>query len=58
MHAATCYALIERRRRRALFLTTTARQVKSGELLREAGRAAAALGGLAAWTGVLLLLAA
>jgi hypothetical protein len=57
MHAATCYGFIAHRRRRAFFLTSRTQHVRSAALPRELARAAAALGGLAAWASVLLLLA-
>jgi hypothetical protein len=51
------YPLLYRRRPRAFFLARSAHQMKSLSWLRELGRAAMALGGLAAWGGVLLLVA-
>ncbi len=57
IHAATCRSIAVRRRRRAFFLRRTTQHVRSLDLLREAARAAVALGGLAGWTGVLLVLA-
>lgn len=43
-------------RPRRFFFARTAQHVRSSGVLREVARAAAALGGLAAWTSVLLLL--
>jgi hypothetical protein len=57
MHAATCYGLIQQRRRRAFFLTRTAQHVRSAAWPREAARAAAALTCITAWGAVMLLLA-
>jgi hypothetical protein len=58
IHAATYHPLLQHRRTRAFFLTRTTRQVKSSEIARELGRAAAALGALAAWCVLAVLLAA
>lgn len=57
IHAITCHSIAVRRRRRAPFLRRTAQHVRSFDLLREGARAAVALGGLAGWAGVLLVLA-
>ena len=57
MHAITCYGLITRRRRRALFLTTSTQQVRSSNVLREVARGVAAVGAVVAWGGLLLLVA-
>jgi len=56
IHAATYHPLLHHRRTRAFFLTHTTRQVRSSELLRELGRAMAALGALAAWGALAALL--
>jgi hypothetical protein len=45
-----------RRRARALFLPRTTQQVERPSVAREIARAALALGGLAAWSGLVLLL--
>jgi hypothetical protein len=58
MHATTYHPLLHHRRTRAFFLTRATRQVKSGELVRELCRAAAALGALAAWSALAALLVA
>jgi len=57
IHAATCPSIALRRGRRALFSRSSAQHVRSFDLLREGTRAAVALGGLAGWAGVLLVLA-
>lgn len=50
--------LVARRRSRALFLARTTQHVDSGtSLLREILRAAAALGAVAAWGALIVLLA-
>ncbi|HEY3065464.1 MAG TPA: hypothetical protein VGL09_06705 [Methylomirabilota bacterium] len=55
---ALTYPLLYRRRPRAFFLIRKAHQVKSMRaVLGEIGRALVALGGLAAWGGLLLVFA-
>jgi hypothetical protein len=58
MHGATYHPLLQHRKTRALFLTRITRQVRSPELVRELGRAAAAAGALAGWSLLAVLLAA
>ena len=55
-HAVT-YTLRHRRSSRAFFLARSTQHVRSLTLARELARALVALGGLAAWAGVCLLLA-
>jgi hypothetical protein len=57
MHAITCYGLITRRRRRALFLTSSTQQVRSAPVLRELARGVAAVGAVIVWGALLLLVA-
>jgi len=45
-------------RRRALFLIANTQQVKTPCVMKEVGRAVLALGGVAAWAAVALLIAA
>ena len=58
IHTAAYHPLLQHRRTRAFFLTQATRQVKSSELVRELGRAAAALGALVAWSVLAALLVA
>jgi len=55
-HAVT-YASLHLNRSRIFFLTQTTQHVKSADVLREIGRALAALAALAAWVGVVALFA-
>ncbi|MGH7606436.1 MAG: hypothetical protein ACREME_03770 [Gemmatimonadales bacterium] len=50
--------LIARRRSRALFLPRTTQHVRRTSLLRELGRAVAALAAIAAWGAAIVVLAA
>jgi hypothetical protein len=52
------YGFLAHRRRRSAFLGLAARPVPSGSLMAEVGRALAALGGLALWIVLVVLLAA
>ena len=53
-HAVT-YASLHLHRSRIFFLTRTTQHLESPPMLREIGRALAALAALAAWVGVIAL---
>ncbi|MBI4246062.1 MAG: hypothetical protein HY728_01170 [Candidatus Rokubacteria bacterium] len=57
LHVAACAPFVPHPRRRDIFLTRTTQHVTGVELLRELLRALAALGGIAAWGALLILLA-
>jgi hypothetical protein len=56
--AVSYYGFIAHRRRRAFFLACTTQHMPSGRVMAEVARALVALGGLALWIVLVVLLAA